>query len=92
MKKKVLSLVLAVTMAAVALVGCGNNAANTNTNAEVTEETTEETTEEVVEEVEVTDVALKVWCPQNQIDNGSMDEMCAMFQEDPPKWTITFTV
>lgn len=92
MKKKVLSLVLAVTMAAVALVGCGNNAANTNANAEVAEETTEETTEEVVEEVEVTDVALKVWCPQNQIDNGSMDEMCAMFQEDHPEWNITFTV
>lgn len=92
MKKKVLSLVLAVTMAAVALVGCGNNAANTNTEAVTEETTTEETTEEVAEEVEVTDVALKVWAPQNQIDNGSMDEMCAMFADMHPEWNITFTV
>jgi arabinogalactan oligomer/maltooligosaccharide transport system substrate-binding protein len=86
MKKKVLALVLAVAMSAAALTGCGNNVVEVNNEASETME------EEVAEEVVVEDVALKVWCAQNQIDGGSMDEMCAIFQEMHPEWNITFTV
>lgn len=85
MKKRVLALVLAVAMVAVALTGCGKD----NKVVETNNETVVEDVEEVVV---VEDASLKVWCAQNQIDGGSMDEMCATFQEMHPEWNITFTV
>lgn len=39
---------------------------------------------------EVTDVTLKVWCPQNQVDTGIMEEQQAAFAEAHPEWNITW--
>ena len=41
---------------------------------------------------EATPVTLKVWCPENQVQNGTMDAMAASFQELHPEWDITFTI
>lgn len=88
MKKKVVALFMAVTMIA-SLAGCAKTAdtATTTTDATATEETKEE-----VAQVEVKDVNLKVWAPENQIQNGTMDSMTKSFQELHPEWNITFTV
>lgn len=40
---------------------------------------------------EVTDVALKVWCPQNQVDTGIMEQQQAFFAAEHPEWNITWT-
>ncbi|MDF2611385.1 MAG: extracellular solute-binding protein family 1 [Lachnospiraceae bacterium] len=37
-------------------------------------------------------VTLTVWAPENQIQTGTMDAMCASFQALHPEWEITFTV
>ncbi len=39
----------------------------------------------------VTDVALKVWCPQNQVDTGIMEQQQKAFAEAHPEWNITWT-
>lgn len=36
-------------------------------------------------------VAVKVWVPQNQVDNGTIDKMEKQFQELHPEWAITWT-
>lgn len=40
---------------------------------------------------ETQDIALKVWCPQNQIDTGAMTQMEEAFQAAHPEWNITWT-
>ena len=40
---------------------------------------------------QTTDVALRVWAPANQIETGTMEKMCNLFQEAHPEWKITFT-
>ena len=40
---------------------------------------------------EVTDVALKVWVPQNQLDSGIIEEQQKAFAELHPEWNITWT-
>ena len=37
-------------------------------------------------------VTLTVWAPENQIQTGTMDAMCASFQALHPEWIIDFTV
>jgi len=37
------------------------------------------------------DVALKVWCPQNQVDTGIMEEQQKAFAEAHPEYNITWT-
>ncbi len=39
---------------------------------------------------ETTDVTLTVWCPENQVSTGSMEEMQTSFQELHPEWNITW--
>jgi len=72
------------------MIACGgsdnanaNAGANTNTEVAVNTEATAP---------EVTDVALKVWCPQNQIDTGLMAEQTATFAALHPEWNITWTI
>lgn len=36
------------------------------------------------------DVTLKVWCPQNQIDTGIMEQQQKAFAEAHPEWNITW--
>lgn len=40
---------------------------------------------------EVTEVALKVWCPSNQVETGIMEQQQKAFQEAHPEWKITWT-
>lgn len=94
MKKKLLALVLATTMVAT-MVGCSSKDnstkddtnTNTNTNTEATATPTPDTTTAAPEAV-----TLKVWAPENQIQNGTMDSMTESFQALHPEWDITFTV
>lgn len=36
------------------------------------------------------DVTLKVWCPQNQVDTGIMEQQQKAFAEAHPEWNITW--
>lgn len=73
---KLTAIVVATTM--LATMGCGK-AADTNqagTDAAATGE--------------VTDVTLKVWCPQNQVDTGIIKEQEEAFAKEHPEWNITW--
>ena len=87
--KKFLAMALVAAMS-LSMIACGgsdnanaNAGANTNTEVAVNTEATAP---------EVTDVALKVWCPQNQIDTGLMAEQTATFAALHPEWNITWTI
>lgn len=84
MKKKVIACTLAAMMCVSMLAGCGseggdNTGSNGNSGAQGSSNG------------EVTDVALKVWCPQNQVDTGIMEEQQKAFAEAHPEWNITWT-
>jgi arabinogalactan oligomer/maltooligosaccharide transport system substrate-binding protein len=36
------------------------------------------------------DVTLKIWAPANQIETGTLEKMCGLFQEAHKEWNITF--
>lgn len=75
--KKVLSALLVTTMFLTLLAGCGgNNESQQGSSGN---------------NGEVTDVALKVWCPQNQVDTGIMADQQKAFAEAHPEWNITWT-
>ena len=80
MKKKVLACVLATALSVSLLTGCGNESGNGGSSGSNGGSTGE-----------VTDVALKVWCPQNQVDTGIMAEQQAAFAAAHPEWNITWT-
>ena len=91
--KKILASALIAVMSLSLLAGCGgsdNANANANNNAATNTEAAANNTEAA--KPEVTDVALKVWCPQNQIDTGLMAEQTAAFQALHPEWNITWTI
>ncbi|MBU3850857.1 MAG: extracellular solute-binding protein, partial [Candidatus Treponema excrementipullorum] len=47
--------------------------------------------EEVVKApAEVKNITLKVWCPQNQVDTGIMDQQQKAFAALHPEWNITW--
>ncbi|MCM1118625.1 MAG: extracellular solute-binding protein [bacterium] len=75
MKKKVLACTLAAMLSVSMLAGCGNDSGTGGGNAGGG----------------TTDVALKVWCPQNQVDTGIMEEQQKAFAEAHPEWNITWT-
>ncbi len=100
MKKKVLACTLAMALSVSLLAGCGNDSGNgdnggsagNNTEQGSTEQgSTEQGSTEQGSTGEVTDVALKVWCPQNQVDTGIMGEQQAAFAAAHPEWNITWT-
>lgn len=94
MKKKVLACTMAAALCLSMLAGCGNdsgNAGNTGSNADNTGSNTSDTGSAGGSTGEVTDVALKVWCPQNQVDTGIMAEQQAAFAAAHPEWNITWT-
>ena len=81
MKKKALAVVLAAVMSLTMLVGCGGEPADNpggvqGGNTGGTEG--------------VTDITLKVWCPQNQVDTGIMDDQQKEFAAAHPEWNITW--
>ena len=88
--KKMLSMILATAMLASLAVGCGSTEEAADAPA-----ATDEVTEEAAE-VEVKDVTLTVWGPQEDqaavegYDNGILAAMCEAFNEAHPEWNITF--
>ncbi len=86
MKKKVIAMLMATAMVA-AMAGCGSSEAPAESKAPAasSEESKTETP------AEVTDVALKVWCAQNQVDTGIMEEQQTAFAAAHPEWNITWT-
>jgi len=84
--KKILASALIAVMSLSMLAGCGGSD-DANANAG----NTEVAGTEAAGNVEVTDVALKVWCPQNQIDTGLIAEQQAAFAALHPEWNITWT-
>ena len=82
MKRKALASVLTAAMALALFTGCGNEGSGEGSSTPVGS---------TGENSEVTDVALKVWCPQNQVDSGIMEEQQTAFAAEHPEWNITWT-
>ena len=86
--------VLSVSM----LAGCGNDG-NSGSSSDAGSGSTQQSSDSGADagstdnggSTEVTDVALKVWCPQNQVDTGVMAEQQAAFAAAHPEWNITWT-
>ena len=78
--KKLLASALVAAMSLTMLAGCGSSDAATKDEAAAPAATTE-----------VTDVALKVWVPQNQLDSGIITEQQEAFAELHPEWNIAWT-
>lgn len=72
--KKLLVTLLTTAMAVGLLAGCGNSAGSDGQSGGVSGG----------------DITLKVWCPQNQLDTGAMDQMQKAFAEAHPEWNITW--
>lgn len=79
MKMKLLAFLMIATLFG-SLTGCGKDTKTTQ-SMEVTQEP-----------VEAEAVTLRIWAPENQIQNGTMDSMTKSFQALHPEWNITFTV
>ncbi len=96
MKKKLAALLLA-AMTITAVAGCGKGgdssgssqgAASGDGGAKTEEEAA---ADEGAATGEVQDIALKVWCPQNQVDSGIMEQQQAAFAAEHPEYNITWT-
>lgn len=91
--KKFLSATLATAMVA-GLVGCGGGDTTESTTASAGDAA--DTSAESTEEVEVKDVTLTVWGPQEDqaavdgYEDGILKAMCEQFNEEHPEWNITF--
>ncbi len=87
MKKKVLAALLVMAMSLSLLVGCGgkDDAQGDGAQGSQTSEGSSQASGEV------TDVSLKVWCPQNQVDTGIMKDQQEAFAAMHPEWNITWT-
>lgn len=89
MKKKALACLMASVMSVSLLAGCGGS--DDASKGEVTPAGTEAAANDAAATGEVQDIALKVWCPQNQVDTGIMEEQQAAFAAEHPEWNITWT-
>ena len=90
MKRKVLATLLAGALTLGLLAGCSggdNNTPSGSNNGDTPSSDVGGGTSG-----EVTDIALKVWCPSNQIDTGIMKEQQEAFQAEHPEWNITWEV
>lgn len=89
--KKILVSALIASMSLSLLAGCGGDK-NANANGDAQSQSTEKSTQSgSADQAGVTDVALKVWCPQNQIDTGLIKEQQEAFAAAHPEWNITWT-
>lgn len=86
MKKKVIAMLMATAMVA-AMAGCGSSEAPAESKAPAASSEASKTETPA----EVTDVALKVWCAQNQVDTGIMEEQQTAFAAAHPEWNIIWT-
>lgn len=89
MKKKALACLMASVMSVSLLAGCGGS--DDASQGDATPAGTEAAADDAAAPVEVQDISLKVWCPQNQVDTGIMEEQQAAFQAEHPEWNITWT-
>lgn len=76
MKKKLIALVMASAMIAT-MAGCGNSTSGNNGSTQAAAGGD-------------SDITLKVWVPQNQVDTGIIDEQEKAFAEAHPEWNITW--
>ena len=77
--KKLLVTLLTAAMTVGLLAGCGNDSGDSGDSGSGG-----------ASNGETQDITLKVWCPQNQIDTGAMDQMEKAFAEAHPEWNITW--
>ena len=87
--KKLLIVLLAAVMLLSVLAGCGGD--TSNETASTDGDTQQTTSGDGQATGEVTDVSLKVWCPQNQVDTGIMEQQQKAFAAEHPEWNITWT-
>lgn len=93
-KKKICAMFLTAAMAATLLAGCGNDAGSQGSSAGGStggDAAQSGGTSGGAASGETQDVALKVWCPQNQIDTGAMSQMQEAFAAAHPEYNITWT-
>lgn len=75
--KKLLVALLVTAMAVTSLAGCGDKkepATNNGGSSTPTQESNGGENNGGGASGDVTDITLKVWCPQNQVDTGIMEE------------------
>ncbi len=90
MKKRVLAMLMATVMVAGAMTGCGSTDTTTpSTDTETTTDDAGDTTDAGSTEVE--QVSLKIWTPENQRTNGTIESMAESFQALHPEYEISFT-
>lgn len=99
MKKKVIAILMATAMVA-AMAGCGSTdsgssdgssqAAGSSEAGNTDAGNTDAGNSSAAASGEVTDVTLKVWVPNNQVDTGIIDEQEAAFAALHPEWNITW--
>ncbi len=93
---KKLSKLMAIAMATLIMISsfaaCGKKDDTASTGESDTSATQAPAATEAAEAVTPTDVSLKVWAPENQIQTGTINSMCDSFQKLHPEWNITFTV
>ena len=92
--KKVLAALMVVTMTAAILVGCGSGNSSSGSASSGSSSSGSSSSESAPAQeapAEVQDVALKVWCPQNQVDTKTMEQQQAAFAEAHPEYNITWT-
>lgn len=87
--KKLLIVLLAAVMLLSVLAGCGGDTSNATASSDG--DTQQTTSGDGQATGEVTDVSLKVWCPQNQVDTGIMEQQQKAFAAEHPEWNITWT-
>ena len=81
MKRKILAMLLTGALSLGLLAGCSNNNGPAESSGGGTPGGNGE----------VTEVALKVWCPANQVETGIMEQQQKAFEAAHPEWKITWT-
>ena len=93
MKKKALAVVLAAVMSLTMLAGCGSKPADNPGGVSGDSQSSTGGTSNTGSTdgaAGTTDVTLKVWCPQNQVDTGIMEDPQKEFAAAHPEWNITW--
>lgn len=93
MKKKIIAILTATMMMASVLVGCGgssdtdsSSATGTTTPSAGSSADTSTGSSDTVEQV-----SLKIWTPENQRSNGTIESMAESFQALNPQYDISYT-
>lgn len=87
--KKTLSILTATIILAGALVGCGGSNDTTSTTGDVSVNTGSSSTSGSSDTVE--QISLKIWTPENQRTNKTIEDMAQSFQDLNPQYDISYT-